>query len=143
MVDPQLAKIIAAVESGGSNDTAAIRFEPGVYSTWTFDHAMLDAQHFNRCSSTTAKAICAISWGRYQILGYNLYLDGYAAPVVNFAASPSDQDAALDRFLTRRAIGWTWAELAADPVKAQAFVERYNGPAGWPGYFDRMKAVAS
>lgn len=142
-LDSVLREVVAAVESGGSGGMDALRFEPGVYEGWPFDAAMKRCQASNGgCSIPTARMISATSWGRFQILGYNLYLDGYSRPVAKFLASAFDQEAALETFLTRRSINWTWADLVADPRKAETFTTRYNGPAGWPSYFERMKEAA-
>lgn len=140
-VDPRLAAIIARVESGGSGDRWAMRFEPGIYSGWPFDRAMTAAQGANRCSNPTARAICAISWGRYQTLGYNLYLDGYQGPVGGFLASEPDQLAALATFLTLRNINWSWDEMAGDSYKLDTFAMKYNGPGNVDGYIARMRAA--
>ena len=142
MIDPALSSIIAHVESGGSGDTRAIRFEPGVYSGWPFDAAMSRARAANACSQDTARAVCAISWGRFQILGYNLYLDGYSGSIVDFASDIAAQVTALDDFLTKRSINWNWVDLAADQGIAQRFVQVYNGPAGWPDYWTKMQQAA-
>ncbi len=66
--------VIALTESG--NNQYAIRFEEKVYLNIyrrKSTELLQIIQKYNECSFDTAKMIFACSWGKYQIMGFNLY----------------------------------------------------------------------
>src|SRR5574337_403618 len=80
-----LAEVIARVES--NDDSRALRFEPGVFSnSLAARHEILERIMLaNACNRNTARMIYATSWGRFQIMGFNLY-----APPAGVTAWPHD-----------------------------------------------------
>ncbi len=68
-----LSQVVAQVESGGS--IFAMRYEPAYEPS---NAAACQAAAGEYMSMETAAMICKTSWGRYQIMGDNLY-----GPVIN------------------------------------------------------------
>lgn len=89
-----LASIVARVESAGNQ--WAMRFEPAVYDRPPFPPAWDACVKANRCSRATGKAILSMSWGLYQIMGFNLYdrKIGLDVPVGVFMSDTIGQGAA-------------------------------------------------
>ena len=164
VVDPKLSYIISQVESGGFS--GALRFEPKVYaeiqsaSRTDLDASLsLNAAHavhvadskrtlvariaqINRCTEETAQVIYAMSFGLYQIMGYNLYDNGMHQPISNYLNGVQArvlQDAMLAQFLAGHGLLNSWDEMAVNRDLLNHFALHYNGSLS---YANRMKAVA-
>ena len=146
-----LATVIALVES--NNNTKRLRFETALYADWD-TQATLPATRAARttlaeaivkihdCSVTTARMIACTSWGRFQILGENLYGPCRCVnDVFTYITSPALEAAAFDAFLAWRKIDFTLDDLVNDEVKRDAFIAGYNGPGDLVGYWARMQAA--
>lgn len=126
--DPQLARIIATVES--SRNPFAIRFEPSITS---YDYNLLETIYKRNYladgfpSSPTAKVIYAVSLGQYQIMGYNLYQLGYQFTVGQFLSDGSAQNKFFGVFLNAHGINSTWQTLKTDSAALNEFALKYNG----------------
>jgi hypothetical protein len=70
-----LSQVVAQVESGGS--IFAMRYEPN-FAPHPASVAACQTAAGEYISTETARMICKTSWGRYQIMGDNLY-----GPVIN------------------------------------------------------------
>lgn len=146
-----LSDVIAQVESGG--DDAAVRFESRLYAKWTVVDPTPGTQHArdeitatieagHRCTLSTARMIACTSWGRYQLLGMNIYgLCKCVVPVVHFIESAELQRDCLATFLCQRGIDFTLEEIVADPAKREKFISRYNGPDATESYWAAMQRV--
>lgn len=143
-----LRDIIALVES--NDNTCAIRFEPTIYAKSDtmpvrILNAILDA---NKCSQKTAQMIYSTSWGRYQIMGFNLYgLLAWKKSIVEYLVDPfTTQDISFDDFTAeiRRSTGEaSWDGTRFTNVAAQqSFARWYNGPGNVPAYMGRMNEAA-
>ena len=125
-VDPALAAIIAQIESSGSD--YALRFEPGQYDPAAATPLIFSIARVNDCSDDTARVISACSWGRYQIMGFNLYGSlGLAVPAIQFCADTSLQLAFFAKFLTANNINVPWSALKNDSTALYHFAKTYNG----------------
>jgi len=142
----KLSRLIANVES--NDNQWALRFEPGTYmSAGSNDKA---AQIFasiievHACSRTTAQMIYSTSWGKYQLMGFNLYgpMKLTTLPVGQFLAFPKYQDSAFLKFLVTRKYDDLEVPLGDDDWM-EVFARWYNGPANVAGYVKRVREVAS
>jgi hypothetical protein len=131
-----IATIIAHVESGGNK--YAMRYEPSTHNQIENNpkHWQLivnKIQKANTCSLETARAIAATSFGKYQVMGFNLY-QNYRLPVGAFFNSDADQDAAFAHFLISSNLeNYTVADLK-DKTKRDHFARIYNGPGNVADY---------
>lgn len=143
----ELADVIAQVES--STKDSAIRFEAGLYSSWVTaspnparDTIARTIRNIHNSSNNTARMIACTSWGRYQILGENIYsLCGCLRDVMGYVADPGYQRVCFDVFLQRRKIAFLLEDLIADPAKRQQFISTYNGPNAVEAYWGAMKSA--
>jgi hypothetical protein len=127
-----LEAIIADIESAGNN--FAMRFEPGVYARTQIQTRygnMIDAAKLrNRCSRETAKIICSVSWGRFQIMGFNLYDQlglNYPFSVGQFMSDADAQAQLFRQFCEARKIYYSVLELQSNPAAVTRFAKIYNG----------------
>lgn len=139
--DSNLLTIISAIESSGS--AKAVRFEPQVFDTYQRMQAkpafLATIARLHEADSDTAMAIASTSWGKYQLMGENLYQLGYADTVFAFADSDTAQLFYMGEFLTQRGLNVTWASLAGDSHALERFGTLYNGSSA---YGDRMLLMA-
>ena len=142
-----LATVIALVES--NNNPKRFRFEPATYTQWVSaggTPARIALQEVisrvHDCSISTARMIACTSWGRFQILGENLYGPCKCVnDVFTYVTSPALEAAAFDAFLAWRKIDFTLDDLVNDEVKRHGFIAMYNGPGDLVGYWARMQAA--
>jgi hypothetical protein len=135
--------IIADIESG--DNPYAMRFEPGIYARMQISaryNPMIErAKQTNICSRETAKIICATSWGRFQIMGFNLYDVGLnlGASVGEFMAevAPRSQAAYFLEFCVGRGIYFTLQQLRENQASVLRFAKVYNGSLA---YADKINA---
>lgn len=128
-----LEYIIADIES--HNDPLAIRFEPGVYIRTQSQAARFDpmvelAKTRNNCTHETAKIICSISWGAFQIMGYNLYERhglNYPFGALHFASDGEAQAQMFRLFCEARSIYFSLEELQTNQQNVLTFAKSYNG----------------
>lgn len=137
--DPALADLIAAIESSG--DSAAIRFERRVFNRITdsgYTPILARIQSAHRCSSDTARALYSLSYGRYQIMGFNLWgnVIQYGGTYLDFIVNPNLQKSVFFSFLTSIHQNVT-AESLEDETARNAFAIAYNGSTT---YADKIQA---
>ncbi len=117
-----LPQVIAHVESRGRLD--AVRFEPG----WqTMVSSARIAARVNMCSFPTAIQLCKFSWGKYQIMGSNLYDLGLSLSIGHFLNDSVTQDEMFNEFVTDRDINFTLQQVLTEPDKMHTFALHYNG----------------
>lgn len=95
-----LKEIIAYVESG--NNQYAIRFEERYFVKMNkYNYALLSqVSEINQCSLDTSRVILSCSWGKYQIMGYNLYtLLRLREPVGKYLCDNTLQDVSFETYL--------------------------------------------
>lgn len=120
-----LADLVAAVESG--NNQFAIRYEPNFVPSALAVKRCQNSQN-GFCSVATAKIICASSWGKYQIMGENIYgLLNLSFSIGKFLSDPDSQREIFDSFLTKKNINFSLAEILSDQAKRDSFSIKYNG----------------
>ncbi len=126
-----LESIISDIESAGNR--YAMRFEPHVYErtqiTTRYDAAVNAAKARNKCSLETARVIVATSWGKFQVMGFNLYDPNglnYPGFVGAYTNSDTDQVATFKTFCQAKNIYFTPSDLLDDAL-ALRFARVYNG----------------
>lgn len=131
MNEISVAQIIAHVETG--NNPHELRFEPATYSALPMNPPPAKAQilvniaHLHHCSSGTARMIYSTSWGKYQMMGFNLYgMLGYQGNIFQYAEDDAAQDQTFERFVTLNKIVCTVDDFK-DPAKRAHFAQVYNG----------------
>jgi len=95
--------LIAYVES--NNNQFAVRFEKHLYSRNKYNKKILDLiQAINECSLETAKVIYCSAFGKYQIMGFNLYSNicNINENVFIFCCDNRLQDKAFVQYLLHR-----------------------------------------
>jgi hypothetical protein len=99
-----IQKVISHVESG--NFKYALRFEEKLYKTLIPPNRIIDkVRSIHRCSVNTARAICATSWGYYQLLGLNLYsVCQYNDLIFKFLNDDYEQEKAFNEFCKAKGI---------------------------------------
>jgi hypothetical protein len=130
-----LEDIISQIESG--DNLYAMRFEPHVFErmhqTNRYGAAVAVAKQQNRCTLETARVICATSWGRFQIMGFNLYDPAlgepfpFLNPIGAYLESIIWQSRHFKAFCDKKDILFTVEELIGDPAKVLKFARTYNG----------------
>ncbi len=140
-----LAEVIAEVES--SNDQFAIRYEPVVHLRFKNmdsdddDYYILeDIMIRNNCNLSTACVLAAMSFGKYQIMGENLYDNQIKTTlnVVSYCGDEEAQDEAFERFIA--GIGFT-SDLPFFSISNEdrlKFATHYNGPGNPEAYVKAM-----
>lgn len=125
-VKPDLADVIAWIES--RDNQYAFRFEPAVYGRRNHDNSLHQIMYLNGCSEDSARIIYSSSFGKYQIMGFNLYWPPicYMKTFGEFLASEVDQTQAFYTFVNARKIDYTVNQLT-DEVFATNFALNYNG----------------
>jgi len=136
-----LAAVVAQVESGG--DLHAIRFEPAVYQRTSHGPlaTLINIKTMNRCSDGTAAMIYSTSWGRFQVMGFNLYGPlGLMRGVVDYLNDADLQAQSFQRFCEFNRCQLAPADL--DNVgRLSAFAALYNGPGNVADYVSRLIAA--
>lgn len=121
-----LSRLVAQVES--DNHHTAVRYEPRwKYTTQECLLKFHRAHRPLRMTDDTARVLLSCSWGKYQIMGSNLYDMGYSSPLVEFAASEYLQDSWFHQFVQLRGINYTLDEIINDKTKREHFAYRYSG----------------
>lgn len=109
----------------------ALRFEPKVYADNR--HAtktiVTVISRCNRCSTATAKMLCACSFGEFQIMGFNLYSGplNYRGDIGHYFEQRGLQRELFFSFCAVRGIDYTVSDLAISEVKRNHFAQAYNG----------------
>jgi hypothetical protein len=91
-----LWKVISKVES--SDNQFAIRFEPTTFQAkpiWILGTLPKIAAHHPGASQDTLLMIACTSWGYYQILGANIWANGYVGNFHDFLTDDMDQGSDL------------------------------------------------
>lgn len=127
-------QVIAYVESKG--DSFAYRFEPLTFASTQNTNGKTAMQQIlakivkvHNCSYQSARVIYSSSYGRYQIMGFNLYgqlnvQKGFG----EFMADNSLQDLAFNTFLTQKNLAAISTDNFANDKSARIkFGNIYNG----------------
>lgn len=130
MGDERVAKVSAYIESG--NKSSAMRFERTVYARTVngpTNGTVINILARNQCSRDTSLVLYSMSFGAYQIMGFNLYGKdlNYQNTIAEFLNNPSDQLSIYFKFLDWKDINYTLDELKNEPVKMDTFALKYNG----------------
>ncbi len=120
-------KLIAYVES--NNNQFAIRFEPHLYSKSKYNKKILDLiQAINECSLETAKVLYCCSFGKYQIMGFNLYSNvcNVNENIFIFCCDGRIQDKAFLQYLLHRYKNtqYVYFDLAKEIAKELDYAEQ-------------------
>lgn len=141
-----LNSIVAWVESKGN--PYSIRFEPEVYKN-LMTGALTQAHHdlvariiaaHSGCSFGTACMIYCTSFGKYQMMGFNIYGApfNYKASVYNYMTDQGAQDSSFGLYIEDRGINFAVGELAASSDLRNEFATKYNGGGANPAYVEML-----
>lgn len=143
-IDEKLRAVIAQVES--SNNPFAMRFEPNVYAHVTgggYAPSVGNCLAANKCNRATAQIAVSMSFGRYQVMGFNIYAPTSAArnqPIGALMGDAAAQDALYDAFVKAAHIDEiTLEDVLGDAGKRQTFIGAYNGPGAVGEYWAMMQ----
>lgn len=125
-----LSQLVARVES--NNCPQAVRHEPGFgkYVTATAIGNCIAAFKVQGAymNKNTAREICKMSFGLYQIMGENLYtVCNIGMTVFDFVMNEDAQLVAFQKYCFSRKILYSLDEILHDKTKRENFALRYNG----------------
>jgi len=125
---PTLDSVIGWIES--RNDDCALRFEPRIFATQRYSDAetLGKIMRANHCSINTAKMLAACSFGRFQVMGFNLYSDpiNYPGEIGNYFHNDELQRKNFYSFCQYKMIDFPVSDLLRT-VKRNHFAQVYNG----------------
>ena len=144
-----LASVVAETES--ANNLNAYRFEPATYAvfksvddqTKSPTGALIrHTETLHQCSPDSARVILSSSWGKYQIMGENIWSLGYPGTIWKFMMDDAGQSATFEAFCLR--IGVSAQDQAdcswlLDDTKGLVFARWYNGPGSPDVYLARLR----
>jgi hypothetical protein len=131
-----LKGLIAYIESRGNQ--YALRFEPAVYAQLVRqpvpsprNHVLMDVLTIHTCTAATASILYSMSFGRYQIMGYNVYgpVIQYHQRIFDFLDDTDAQDNAFDLFVQHMGVNYTVDQLRGSIDTRHHFAQIYNGNA--------------
>jgi len=132
-----LSKVISQVESSGN--PFAIRFEPAYTPNATHVSQM---RSLAGCNDSTAKILCACSWGEFQFMGTTLIDMGLDISPIEFASRQDLQLSFFAKFCVQRDIDFPVDELRQSGAARLKFATAYNGPGQYAqAYANRILAV--
>lgn len=131
-----LADLIFQVESSG--DWFAVRFEPSHVPRADYVVRMRDLCNINY---DTARVLCQMSWGGFQIMGDELIALGLTVSPLEYCASPGMQTDFFNKYCIADHLSLTLADVLNDESKRLLFARLYNGPGNISAYADRMLTV--
>jgi|GEM_PF-1738289 len=133
------ADVVQRIESSGQLD--AVRFESGIFNG-SFDvHVLANIKKFNNCSDMTSKAIYSMSFGLFQIMGFNLYdsnICGYTGTLGPYLTDVVIQKTSLNKFFNAKHLDYTVQQLADDQMARWHFATIYNGPGATQAYEQKI-----
>lgn len=143
-VSDVLAKVIATVESGPF--PYAMRFEWPMYNKIAAaggaDHNTIAAiMAANHCTPQTAEVIYCISFGLFQIMGFNLYGPlGLTIAIAPFMFDTEQQFNAFKKFVRLNGFDPDNFDFT-DEALIERFARSYNGSGDVANYSAKMKAA--
>jgi hypothetical protein len=128
---PSTLSIIQRIESsGGPLDNFALRFEPRVYSGAKDGNTLTRISARNHCTFETARVLYSMSFGAFQMMGFNLYgFLNIQIPIGEYLSRTTIQDQTFAEFCFKKHIAYTGVELRYDSQKRSHFADVYNGNA--------------
>lgn len=132
-----LEMLVAWNES--NNNPFAVRFEPAFNVD---SHLVYRMMQCAKCNFTTAKILCAMSWGRFQIMGSQLVQLGLDVSPYHFVWDDVMQSDYFHRYMLADHLTLTLADVLNDPTKRALFARLYNGPGNIEGYSERLMQTA-
>jgi hypothetical protein len=132
-----LADLIAQVESNGN--PLAVRFESDHNPATHFIVAMMQSA---ACSYNTAKILCSMSWGKFQIMGDELMSLGLTVSPLALVHDDDMQVDFFNRYCLSDHLTLTLADILTDASKRQLFARLYNGPGNVGAYVLRIEEIA-
>ena len=122
-----LSQLVALVESG--DNPHALRYEPGFdkYVLPATIKKIIAAHKPAYMNTTTARELLKFSYGRYQIMGENIYSLGYQGTIAAFLNDDMAQLTMFSAFIRSRNINYSLAHLKANEMRLKEFARKYNG----------------
>lgn len=121
-----LARLIGFIES--NNNPRALRFEPGIYRGLLDTRILHDIAMLNKCNQDTARVIYSMSFGEYQMMGFNIYNGSlFDSDIATFLTSNDLQLHVFADFVHNKNIDYSVDELANSQISRLMFANVYNG----------------
>jgi len=128
-----LADLIAQVESRGNH--FASRFEPTHEPRISFINQMVSIA---KCNFATAKILCSMSFGLYQIMGDELMDLDLTRHPFDYAGDIRIQAEFFNRYCIRNNCEYSLDDVINDETKRIDFARKYNGPGNVEVYAQRI-----
>ena len=128
-----LADLIAQVESSGNQ--YALRFESAHNP---YDNKIATMATLCKCSRVTAKVLCQMSFGLFQIMGDNLVDLGLSTNVFLYCDSIARQNEMFNRYCIRNNCEYTLGDIINVEEDRLDFARKYNGPGNVEVYAQRI-----
>lgn len=123
-----LSDLIGWIES--RHNRFAVRFERGTFNAITNkgDDAIVAAiKRIHGCSWDTARCIYSMSFGEFQIMGFNLYGSlEYAEPFTRYLGDSAAQRGCFNAFVLQKGIAYSPYDLLT-LINKQRLAKFYNG----------------
>lgn len=119
-----ISELIALVETG--NNLHALRFEPD-YQPKPEHIGLVQKRWGCYVSYSTARVVLASSWGKYQIMGFNIYDMGFQHNIAEFWNDSDIQDYYFSLFLRGNDINYTLEAVTSNELVRNRFALKYNG----------------
>lgn len=116
-----------------------MRFEPFLYQGEGIISGGISRAAGGYANAPTIRMIYATSWGKFQILGRNLYAQGYLKTLAEFLNSEDDQLREFEIFIKAR--GFENVEYSTMTYNKADFARVYNGPGDVSDYVNKMDKV--
>lgn len=132
-----LSDLIAQVESSGNQQ--AVRYEPlhQPANGYVSRMAVVAA-----CSIDTARVLCSMSWGLYQIMGDELIAKGLNVSPIFFCSQATMQYNFFNRVLVEKGLNaYTLSDIIDNQTDREFFAQEYNGPGNVAAYSQRLLDV--
>lgn len=145
MLPYKLADVIARVESG--NFAGAIRYEEASHANivarfGSYASIAQNAMTANKCNQSTACVLLATSWGKFQIMGFNLYASDVCnirEPLSAYLANEPFQEMSFNKYcVARHCDTYDVAALRTSLQTRSDFARLYNGTGNIPAYASKI-----
>jgi hypothetical protein len=138
-----LMDVAATLESG--NNAGAIRFEPAMFGnapSWAKNQLAYIHAANPWASPETGLMIACTSWGKFQLLGANIYAFGFFKfPIADFLANEAEQELVYGDFIAPHDFHPHDDVTQWGDNQFTAYAAFYNGPGAVDAYVAAMHRV--
>lgn len=131
-----LAGLVALVES--NNNPYAVRLEQSYLDRVKNADAMV--QRLN-ITHTTARFLLSCSWGKYQIMGENLWNMGIRISPIKYCNDTNVQDISFHTYCVINKCDYSLNRILSDSESRTDFAIKYNGNGNVESYLQKMMEI--